>query len=119
MRATGGGGRVGLVLISPLVEPVSVQESGYYNHFTLLLTIEELFGLERLGYAKEEALTPFDSSVFNGASQPPAQSSRISSAVSRPSARPAPLRTASGQRADCRNRPSDSASSIAERCMDP
>lgn len=68
VKATGGGGRVGLLLISPFVEPGSVNESGYYNHFTLLLTIEELLGLERLGYAREEALTPFDRTVFNAAS---------------------------------------------------
>lgn len=67
VKATGGGGRVGLLLISPFVEAGSVNESGYYNHFTLLLTIEELFGLERLGYAKEEALTVFDGTVFNAA----------------------------------------------------
>jgi hypothetical protein len=67
VKATGGGGRVGLLLISPFVEPGSVDEAGYYNHYTLLLTLEELFGLEKLGYAKEEALTPFDSTVFNAA----------------------------------------------------
>jgi hypothetical protein len=67
VKPSGGGGRVGMLLISPFVEPGSVNESGYYNHYTLLLTIEELFGLERLGYAGEIALTPFDSTVFNAA----------------------------------------------------
>ncbi len=67
-RATGGGGRVGMLLISPYVKPGSVNETDY-NHFTLLLTLEELFELEKLGYAQEAALTPFDSSVFNYAEE--------------------------------------------------
>jgi phosphatidylinositol-3-phosphatase len=62
---SGGGGKVGMLLISPFVESGSVNETGYFNHFTLLLTIEELFGLEKLGYASDLALSPFDSSVFN------------------------------------------------------
>lgn len=65
VKPTGGGGRVGMLLISPYVEPGSVNEAGYYNHFSLLLSIEELFGLPPLGYAAEPALTAFDSSVFN------------------------------------------------------
>jgi hypothetical protein len=69
VKASGGGGRVGMLLISPFVEPGSVAaESLYYNHFTFLLTLEELFGLEKLGYAAEPALLPFESGeekVFN------------------------------------------------------
>jgi hypothetical protein len=65
VKATGGGGKVGLLLISPFVKPGSVNETVTYNHFSLLLTIEELLGLEKLGYAAEPALLPFDESVFN------------------------------------------------------
>lgn len=65
IKPTGGGGRVGMLLISPFVEPGSVNESGYYNHYSLLFSIEELFGLERIGYATELALAPFESSVYN------------------------------------------------------
>jgi hypothetical protein len=65
VKPTGGGGRVGMLLISPYVEPGSANETGYYNHFSLLLSIEELFGLPPLGYAAEPALSPFDDSVFN------------------------------------------------------
>ena len=65
VKPTGGGGKVGLLLISPFVEPGSVNETVTYNHFSLLLTIEELFGLEKLGYANELALLPFDETVFN------------------------------------------------------
>ena len=66
VKPTGGGGRVGLLLLSPFVVPGTVDESGYYNHYSLLFSIEELFGLERVGYAAEEALTAFDGSVYGG-----------------------------------------------------
>jgi hypothetical protein len=65
VKPSGGGGRVGMLLISPFVKPGTVNETGYFNHFTTLLTIEELFELEKLGYANELALVPFDSTVFN------------------------------------------------------
>ena len=65
VKPTGGGGRVGLLLLSPFVAPGTKNESGYFNHYSLLFSIEELFELERIGYAAEEALTAFDSSVYN------------------------------------------------------
>jgi phosphatidylinositol-3-phosphatase len=66
VRETGGGGRVGLLLLSPYVEPGTTSET-YFNHFSLLVTIEELFELERIGYAAEPAITGFDESIFNAA----------------------------------------------------
>jgi hypothetical protein len=69
VKPAGGGGKVGLLLISPFVAAGSVNESGYYNHFSLLLTLEELFGLEKLGYANELALVPFDETVFNAGAE--------------------------------------------------
>ena len=66
VKPTGGGGRVGLLLISPFVEPGTTSET-YFNHFSLLATIEELFGLEKIGYAAEPAITGFDESIFNAA----------------------------------------------------
>ncbi len=65
VKPTGGGGRVGLVLISPFVKPGSIDETGYYNHFSLLLSIENLFGLKPLGYASNPALSAFEETVFN------------------------------------------------------
>lgn len=66
VKETGGGGRVGMLLLSPFVEPGSANETGYYNHFSFLLSVEELFGLAPpLGYAADPALTAFDSTVFN------------------------------------------------------
>lgn len=67
VHETGGGGRVGLLLLSPFVEPGTTSET-YFNHFSLLVTIEELFELERIGYAAEPALTGFDESIFNASS---------------------------------------------------
>lgn len=64
VKETGGGGRVGAVLISPFIEPGTTSET-YFNHFSLLATIEELFSLEKIGYAAEPAITGFDESIFN------------------------------------------------------
>jgi hypothetical protein len=64
IKPSGGGGRVGLLLISPFVEAGTASET-YFNHFSLLATIEELFGLEKIGYAAEPAITGFDESIFN------------------------------------------------------
>jgi hypothetical protein len=69
IKPAGGGGKVGLLLISPFVEAGSVNETAVYNHFSLLLTIEELFGLEKLGYANEPALLPFDETVFDAGTE--------------------------------------------------
>jgi hypothetical protein len=60
-----GGGRVGLLLISKYVKPGTLNVTGEYNHFALLRSIENLFGLDPLGYAAVPGLLAFDSSVFN------------------------------------------------------
>src|SRR6185312_5762117 len=65
VKPSGGGGRVGLLLLSPFVAPGTVNESAYFNHYSLLKSIEELFELEPLGYASEVALTAFEGSVYN------------------------------------------------------
>lgn len=67
VKPTGGGGRVGLLLISPYVKPGTAEETGYYNHFSLLHSLEELFGLQPLGYAANPALTGFESAIYNNA----------------------------------------------------
>ena len=63
--ATVGGGKVGLLLISKYVKPGSVNVTGEYSHFSLLASIESLFGLSHLGYAGSEGLLVFDKSVYN------------------------------------------------------
>ncbi len=65
VKPSGGGGRVGMLLLSPYVAPGTVVEDAYYNHFSFLRSVEELFELDPLGYAAEAALTPFDSTVFD------------------------------------------------------
>jgi hypothetical protein len=67
VKETGGGGRLGAVLISPFIEAGTTSET-YFNHFSLLATIEELFSLEKIGYAAEPAITGFDESIFNAGS---------------------------------------------------
>ena len=52
-------------MISPYVKAGSVDEFGFYNHFSLLRSIEELLGLKRLGYAANPALPAFDKLVYN------------------------------------------------------
>jgi hypothetical protein len=56
---------VGLLLISKYVKPASVNVTGEYNHFSLLASIEDLFGLKHLGYAGAQGLLVFDKSVYN------------------------------------------------------
>jgi len=68
VKPSGGGGRVGMLLISPYVAAGTVDEASYYNHFSFLRSVEELFGLEPLGYAAEPALTGFEPGVVFDAS---------------------------------------------------
>jgi hypothetical protein len=66
IKASGGGGRVGMLLLSPFIEAGSSNETGYYNHFSFLRSVEELLEVTPpLGYAAEPALSGFDSTVFN------------------------------------------------------
>jgi hypothetical protein len=62
---TGGGGQVGLLLISKYVKPGSTDTLDYFNHFSLLGSIEDLFGLKHLGYARDPALPLFYGGVYN------------------------------------------------------
>jgi phospholipase C len=57
-----GGGRTGAVVLSPFVQAGTVTTTGY-NHYSLLGSIEGLFGLGRLGEAQTVPAT-FGSDVF-------------------------------------------------------
>jgi hypothetical protein len=59
-----GGGRIGAVLISPFIRPGTVS-SVAYNHYSMLRSIEDFFGLEHLGYAGQRGLKPFGADIFN------------------------------------------------------
>ena len=59
-----GGGEVGALLLSPYVKPATTSQE-QYNHFSLLRTVEDLFGLKHLGYAGLPAVSSFGPSVFS------------------------------------------------------
>jgi len=68
-----GGGRVGAVVLSPFVRPGTVSAVPY-NHYSLLKTVEAIFGLEPLGYAAAAGPQVFGPDVFSGAAlHPPAR----------------------------------------------
>jgi hypothetical protein len=59
-----GGGRVGALVISPFVRP-GTWSTTPYNHYSLLASLEELFGLPKLGYAAAPGLNRFGLDVYN------------------------------------------------------
>lgn len=59
-----GGGRIGAVLISPFIQPGSVNDTPY-NHYALLRSIEDPFALPHLGFAAQPGLKPFGADVYN------------------------------------------------------
>jgi hypothetical protein len=58
-----GGGRVGAVLLSPFIKPGTVSNVPY-NHYSLLRSIEDLLGLDHLGYAGQKGLDSFGKDVY-------------------------------------------------------
>jgi hypothetical protein len=61
-----GGGDVGAVLLSPCIAPGTVTQQPY-NHYSMLRSVEDLFGLAHLGYAQLPGETSFGSDVFTRA----------------------------------------------------
>jgi phosphatidylinositol-3-phosphatase len=59
-----GGGDIGAVLLSPCIAPGTVSQTPY-NHYTMLGSVENLFGLSHLGYAGLPGETYFGSDIFN------------------------------------------------------
>ena len=75
-----GGGIVGAVLLSPSIKPGTVSPN-FYNHYSYLRTIEDIFGVSHIGYAADSAYpsskptdqpggtpTPFGPDIFTAAS---------------------------------------------------
>jgi len=58
-----GGGRIGAVLLSRYIKEGTVSEVPY-NHYSLLRSVEDFFGLEHLGYAGRNGLKSFGDDVF-------------------------------------------------------
>jgi hypothetical protein len=82
--ATGGGGRVGLLLLSKFVKPGTTNSVSAYNHYSLLRSIEDLFTLQPTGYAGYPGVLAFDSVIYNAA-KPSAATGRSVSGRSAPS----------------------------------
>jgi hypothetical protein len=59
-----GGGRVGAVLLSPCIAPGTVTQTPY-NHYSMLRSVEDIFGLPHIGYAQLPGETAFASDVLN------------------------------------------------------
>jgi len=64
LTTSGGGGKVGLLMISPYLEPETVVEGEYANHFTLLKSLEQMFGVEPLGFATEAEMPTLKPELF-------------------------------------------------------
>jgi hypothetical protein len=58
-----GGGKVGAVLLSPYIKP-GTQVTKSYNHYSLLRSIEDIFGLKHLGYAESPNPGAFGADVY-------------------------------------------------------
>ena len=58
-----GGGDVGLVALSPFIKPGTVSTVAY-NHYSMLRTIEDIFGLAHLGDAAMPQVKSFGADVF-------------------------------------------------------
>ncbi len=59
-----GGGKIGALVISKYVKPGSWSTSPY-NHYSLLGSIEEIFRLPKLGYARDADVETFGLDVYN------------------------------------------------------
>jgi phosphatidylinositol-3-phosphatase len=59
-----GGGRIGAVVLSPFVAPGTVSTVPY-NHYSLLRSLEDIWGLAHLGYAAQPGLAPFGADVYS------------------------------------------------------
>jgi hypothetical protein len=58
-----GGGDTGAVLLSPFIKAGTVNVNEY-NHYSLLRSLEDLFGLGHLGFAAADGLVPFGDDVY-------------------------------------------------------
>jgi hypothetical protein len=59
-----GGGRIGAVLISRFIKPGTVSQHPY-NHYSLLRSVEDIFGLAHLAGAARPMVSSFGEDVFN------------------------------------------------------
>lgn len=79
-----GGGRIGMLAISPFITPGTTSEVPY-NHYSFLRSMEDLFGVAHLGYAGQDGLAAFGSDVYDRVPMPTKET-----AASSPTPLPAP-----------------------------
>ena len=60
-----GGGKIGAVLLSPFIKPGTVSTTDY-NHYSMLRSVEDIFGLDYLGFAGASGQAGFGSDVYTG-----------------------------------------------------
>ncbi len=84
---SGGGGKVGLLIISPYVEAGRVEEFEYANHFTLLKTLQQMLGVgsEPLGYAAEPTMPALSKNLFRSGEEVEAELAAKKKAASKKS----------------------------------
>jgi hypothetical protein len=58
-----GGGRIGAVLLSPFIRPGTVSYVPY-NHYSMLRSIEDIFGLSHIGAAGQSGLASFGADIY-------------------------------------------------------
>jgi hypothetical protein len=64
-----GGGDVGAVMLSPFIKAGTLTQTAY-NHYSMLGSIEDLFGLSHLGYAQLPGETDFGSDIYTNYTAP-------------------------------------------------
>jgi hypothetical protein len=63
-----GGDNTGAIVLSPFIKPGTVSTTPY-NHYSMLRTVEDIFGLSMLGNAQTTGLVPFGTDVFTNVTQ--------------------------------------------------
>ena len=58
-----GGDRVGAVLLSPFIKAGTVSNTPY-NHYAMLKSLEDIFGVSYLGYAGQSGLAAFGTDIY-------------------------------------------------------
>lgn len=58
-----GGGKTGAVLLSPFIKPGTVSTTSY-NHYSMLRSVEDIFGLQYLGNAGASGQAGFGSDIY-------------------------------------------------------
>ncbi len=82
-----GGGVVGAVLLSPFITPGTTSSTNY-NHYSLLGSVEDIFGLARIGYA--QGANAFGADVFAPPSAPSSSTGELAPVALAPASVAAP-----------------------------